>query len=489
MSAEPASTPENLWRRLSRAIRLSMAARLAVVALVATFVLIAVAFTAHALFSRQLQGLLIDPELSSAIDHLMANAAPEIGGEIGLRDAPFDPRYLQPGSGYYYEIARVDQGFDVQHRSGSLYDVTIAFTPEQIAQLMAPAADGAVIVRYLDLDEGPDGWPLRVAGRTAQIPDLEGSYLFIVANAPSVTLGPARDLVAAAFSAFIALCVAAVAAVALLQVHFGLEPLRKLQRDIAAVRRGQAESLTGDYAAELTPLANELNALVSHNREVVERARRHVGNLAHALKTPIAVLKNAAEDGGASGPMLKTTVSEMERFVERQLRRARVAARAEARAGVEAGSIGYRTPVKQNLEDLIFMMEQRYEHEKALDISLEAPSDVTFRGEREDLLEMAANLVDNACKYGKSQVIVRVTPPQTPGGLFEISVEDDGEGLTEEKIALVMQRGARLDEAAPGQGLGLSILSEAVALYAGELIFERASLGGLKARLRLPATD
>jgi signal transduction histidine kinase len=330
---------------------------------------------------------------------------------------------------------------------------------------------------------------VRVAGRAGQIPNVNGRYLFVAAEATNTTLGPAANLVAVAFSAFVAFCAAAVASVALLQVHFGLEPLRKLSRDIASVRKGQAERLEGEYAEEVAPLADELNALLQHNREVVERARRHVGNLAHALKTPIAVLKNAADEGGASQTMLRGAGGDMERFVERQLRRARVAARAEARAGVHAVTLGYRTPVKENLEDLVFMMEQQYEHKKAIDIMLDAPGDVTFRGEREDLLEMAANLVDNACKYGKSQVAIRVEPPASPGGLFEIVVEDDGEGLTDEEIALVLERGARLDEAAPGQGLGLSILTEAVSLYAGELKFERSALGGLKARLRLPATD
>src|SRR5690606_15071690 len=125
-----------------------------------------------------------------------------------------------------------------------------------------------------------------------------------------------------------------------------------------------------------------------------------------ALKTPIAVLKNAAAEG-QNDAVLKQSIEEMEGFVERQLRRARVAARAEARAGAQASTIAYRTPVKQNLEDLVFMMEQKYDTQKAVDIAFEAEADVTFRGEREDLLEMAANLVDNACKYGKSIVVVR----------------------------------------------------------------------------------
>ncbi|MGE3930188.1 MAG: ATP-binding protein, partial [Hyphomonadaceae bacterium] len=273
------------------------------------------------------------------------------------------------------------------------------------------------------------------------------------------------------------------------QVRIGLEPLRQLRRDIASVRRGQSERLGGDYAAELQPVASELNALVDHNREVVERARRHVGNLAHALKTPIAVLKNAAAEGKAENAVLKQSIDEMEGFVERQLRRARVAARAEAGAGAQAATINYRTPVLTNLEDLVFMMEQKYDHQKAIDIALEANADATFRGEREDLLEMAANLLDNACKYGKSIVRVTLEPPADASGLLEIVVEDDGPGLRDQDLAQAMARGTRLDEAAPGQGLGLSILKDTADLYAGEVIFERSALGGLKARLRLPATD
>src|SRR5262249_5935149 len=157
-----------------------------------------------------------------------------------------------------------------------------------------------------------------------------------------------------------------------LQVRVGLEPLSQLRRDIAYVRRGQKERLEREYPAELQPVGAELNALLDHNREVVERARRHVGNLAHALKTPIAVLKNATADQNADESVLKQSINEMETFVERQLRRARVAARAEAKAGPQALTVGYRTPVKQNLEDLVFMMEQKYDHQKVIDISLEA---------------------------------------------------------------------------------------------------------------------
>ena len=480
----PVAPDEGMFGAFTGLIRRSLAARLLTIAIVSVIGLVAVGVIAHEQFNARLMRLLIDPEISSVADGLIGNAAPGLQGEIALRDLPYDPRYMQPLSGRYFQVARLaDNGaLDVEVISPSLFDVSIPLDEKVRAQLVGPNA--AAERRFLNIP-GPDGEPLRVILRVTSIPGLQGRYLFLVGVAPKTTIAPAANLVGWAFAIFVAFCAAMVAAATVLQVRIGLEPLSQLRRDIARVRRGDADRLDAEYPAELKPVAEELNALVDHNREVVERARRHVGNLAHALKTPIAVLKNAAAEGNEDA-VLKQSIEEMEGFVERQLRRARVAARADA----QAATIAYRTPVKQNLEDLVFMFEQKYDTQKAVDISLDAERDVTFRGEREDLLEMAANLIDNACKYGRAQVIVRLKPCAEGSGLFEIQVEDDGPGLSEADLARAMARGARLDEAAPGQGLGLSILKETVDLYAGELIFERsAELGGLSARLRLPATD
>ncbi len=486
-------TGEGVFKRFRKLFARSLAARLLTIALVSVTGLVAVGWIAHAQFNRQLLTLLIDPEIQSVADNLIGNAGPGLSGELALQDVPYDPRYSQPLSGRYFQIARIhepDGRLDVQVISPSLFDTTIRLDPDLQRRLTALGAPRGP--QFLDV-EGPDHAPLRLIARVEQIPRLQGRYLFLVGVAPQAIIAPAANLVGLAFAAFVALCALMVAAVTVLQVRIGLEPLHQLQRDIADVRRGQAERLAGEYPAELQPVTQELNALVDHNREVVERARRHVGNLAHALKTPIAVLKNAAAGAGAGAggddAVMKQSIEEMEGFVERQLRRARVAARAEARAGPQAATIAYRTPVLQNLEDLVFMMEQKYDHVKAIDISIEAESDVTFRGEREDLLEMVANLLDNACKYGDHTVIVRLLPSFQSNGLFEIIVEDDGPGLSASDIEKAMARGARLDEAAPGQGLGLSILKETVDLYGGQLVFERAQLGGLRARLLLPATD
>lgn len=478
-------TKPGLFARFRELIRHSLAARLITIAIVSVIGLVAMGWVAYAQFNAQMLRLLIDPEIESVADNLIGNAGPGLAGELVLRDLPYDPRYLQPLSGRYFQVSRIheDGMLETQVISPSLFDVAIPLDPKVQASLLEQGTGAGA--QFLTI-EGPDREKLRVIARIEQIPQLEGRYLFLVGVTPEAILAPAAGVVGFAFALFVAFCALMVAAVSLLQVRIGLEPLRALQRDIAAVRRGDAERLDRDYPAELEPVASELNALVDHNREVVERARRHVGNLAHALKTPIAVLKNAAGEGKADDGVMRQSIEEMEAFVERQLRRARVAARAEARSGA---TIAYRTPVLTNLEDLVFMMEQKYDHLKAIDISIETEGDVTFRGEREDLLEMVANLIDNACKYGTSQVVVRLLPSFESNGLFEIVVEDDGPGMTDEQIAKAMKRGARLDEAAPGQGLGLSILQETVELYAGELIFERAQLGGLKARLRLPATD
>ena len=482
------STPADPLSRFQHLIRRSLAARLLTIAVLSICSLVAGGVVAYDQFNRQMLRVLIDPELSAVADNLLGNSMRDPSGRLALRAAPYDPRYTEQLSGRYYQIVHIGEGraLEVRFRSDSLVGEDLQL--DEALRRRLTAQDAPLTAQYFNIT-GPLNEPLRLMARVQQVPELEGRHLFLVAVDPREALEDSRNFTGVAFAVFLTFCALIVTAISVLQVRIGLEPLRDLRRDIASVRRGDAERLVGEYPAELQPLAAELNALVDHNREVVERARRHVGNLAHALKTPIAVLKNATAGGQDDGAVVRQSVAEMESFVERQLRRARVAARAEAHAGAQASTIAYRTPVRRNLEDLVFMMEQKYDTLKAIDLSLEEGADVTFRGEREDLLEMVSNLVDNACKYGKSTVLIRLVPPNEANGLFEVVVEDDGPGLCDDDLARAMARGTRLDEAAPGQGLGLSILRETVDLYAGELYFERASLGGLKARLRLPATD
>jgi signal transduction histidine kinase len=270
------------------------------------------------------------------------------------------------------------------------------------------------------------------------------------------------------------------------QVRFGLAPLKRISQSLVAIRGGTAERLEGTFPEEIAPLARETNALIDANREIVERARTHVGNLAHALKTPLSVIVNEAVARGDDP--LATKVREqaavMRDQVQRHLERARIAARATV--------VGTVTEVAPVVTALARTMEKIH-RDRGIAIDVEAQRETRFRGERQDLDEMIGNLVDNACKWAQSRVAIevlaaRAETPQTAHSL-RIVVDDDGPGLTpsQRERVQVARRGNRLDETKPGSGLGLSIVTDLAALYGGALTLGTAPIGGLRAELVLPA--
>jgi signal transduction histidine kinase len=268
------------------------------------------------------------------------------------------------------------------------------------------------------------------------------------------------------------------------QVRFGLAPLKRISESLAAIRAGTAERLAGHFPVEIEPLARETNALIEANREIVERARTHVGNLAHALKTPLSVMVNEAAARGDDplAAKVREQTGIMRDQVARHLERARIAARATV--------VGSVTDVQPVVTGLRRTMEKIY-HPRGIAIDVEAPDGVRFRGERQDLEEMLGNLVDNACKWAQARVSVEVTPERAEGApvkpTVRIVVDDDGPGLTPAEREQVARRGQRLDESKPGSGLGLSIVLELAALYGGGLTLSNAPIGGLRAELVLPA--
>jgi signal transduction histidine kinase len=257
-------------------------------------------------------------------------------------------------------------------------------------------------------------------------------------------------------------------------VRFGLGPLRSLQRALANVRSGRARRLVGNYPDEVQLLVHELNALLDHNEKVVERARTHVGNLAHALKTPLSVLKNEiGKDGQGRG--LDTQLDAMQKHIDYYLRQARVAAR--------GGVVGVRTDVSPVVDDMLRTLAKMH-RDKAVNAQVAGDTDLVFRGERQDLDEMLGNLIENAFKWTRGRV--RVTLARA-GGNAVIDVEDDGPGIPLDQRATVFGRGHRADEAKPGAGLGLAIASDIAGMCGGSITLEDSDLGGLKARLTLPA--
>ena len=414
-----------------------------------------------------------DRRLSVYLKTLIADiAAPEIpiektGQMLG------EPLFELPLSGWYWQLTRLDGSKPEVISSRSLWDRGLPHLEDQQVQ---PGADGIRKSYVL----GPEDQRLRLVERDVDLGD-EGRFLVAVG-------GDAAELddEILAFDRAIAMTFAMLTAVLLLttlfQVRFGLAPLNRISRGLAAIRSGRAEKLEGSFPVEIEPLARETNALIDANREVVERARTHVGNLAHALKTPLSVMMNeaAAREDDPLATKVKEQTGIMRDQVTRHLERARIAARVAV-----VGSITDVAPVVQSLARTI----EKTHHDKNLAINLDIHGEFRFRGERQDLEEMVGNLVDNACKWAGSRVSIEVLLEQLEPNrqAVRIVVDDDGPGLTPAQRDRVARRGQRLDETKPGSGLGLSIVVELAGLYGGALNLGTAPIGGLRAELVLPA--
>lgn len=264
------------------------------------------------------------------------------------------------------------------------------------------------------------------------------------------------------------------------QVRRGLSPIDQLRTRLSAVHDGREQRVEGRYPTEVQPLVNDLNALLDHRERVVARALAKAGDLAHGLKTPLAVLSQEAARAAAAGHAdLAATI---DRQVDRMRRQVDVHL-AHARAYASGAAPGARCSVADAAAGLARTL-LRLHAERQLDIRVDVPAEQSLRGEREDLDEMLGNLLDNACKWAASSVAVASS---THEGSVVITVDDDGPGLAPELREEVLQRGVRADQAAPGSGLGLAIVRDLAELYGGTIALDSSPLGGLRARLQLPA--
>jgi signal transduction histidine kinase len=412
----------------------------------------------------------VDQTLGELTDNLLTYSTVENGQVF----APplTDERALRAYSGRYWEIAEIgpDGKLRPVARSYSLFDAVLNAPEDLAARFKArPGKPVSYDIR------GPLNEPLRARAQQAWLLGRKAPVIFLAAEDRTSIDRDVRGFVAATAGAFILLGAGLIAAI-VIQVRVGLRPLFELRREVADVRRGKAERLAETYPSELTPLAQELNALVVHNQEVVERQRTHVGNLAHALKTPISVMLTEADQ--RPGPLAEVVTRQTEAMrqqVDHHLRRARAAARTQGQ--------GERTSVAEVLDELSRTLERIFQ-DKGVSIDWDSPEDIYFLGERQDLLEIAGNAIENACKWCKSKVRVRAEAlgPER----FRLVVEDDGAGLPPDRREDVLRRGARLDETAPGSGLGLSIIDELARAYGSVLTLGDSALGGLRLETDLP---
>lgn len=416
-----------------------------------------------------------DQTLSELVDNLVSGTTFVEGDPRA--PALTDERALRAYSGRYWEIARLapnDQIAPTQQKSRSLWDSDLAVPAEVLRQLKARPGKA---VPYNT--RGPLGEPLRAVAAERRLPDYPAAPLIFLAGEDRTPIDrDVRGFITATAVAFLLLGLGLIVAV-VIQVRVGLRPLFDLRREVASVRRGKAERLSRTYPSELTPLADELNALVAHNQETVERQRTHVGNLAHALKTPISVmLAEAAQRPGPLADVVARQAEAMRQQVDHHLRRARAAARTQGQ--------GERTDVAEVLDELARTLERIF-RAKDVTIDWDAPDDLFFSGERQDLQEIAGNAAENACKWGRSKV--RMRAEAIDARRLRLTVEDDGAGLPPEQREAVVRRGARLDENAPGSGLGLSILDELARAYGGAMALGDSPLGGLKVEVELPRAE
>jgi signal transduction histidine kinase len=416
-----------------------------------------------------------EAQLRVQLDQLTAAFEPDGGRAARLKSPLSDPRWQTPYSGLYWQIEALDPQTTAAAtvlRSRSLWDFELQLPRDQLQPQE----------RHSHRLGGPAGQPLRALERRVQFAGLGQSWRLVVAADET-----ALDAAVAAFSGqlvlFLFILAAALLLAAWLQVSLGLRPLRALQASLKAVRQGQAQRLQGGYPLEVEPLVQDFNRVLDQSEQVVARARQLAGNLAHAIKTPLAVMANLAEDDSIDratlARQLREQVANVRQQVDWHLHRSR-----SSRAGLP----GLQAAVQPVLEGLVRVMRKVHAHREdrpELSVELEpVPAGLCFAGEEQDLQEMVGNLLDNGCKWARSRVRVRARVEQ---GLLIIAIDDDGPGLSAEQRQAVFERGVRADERMPGSGLGLAIVRESAALYQGSVALQPSGLGGLRAELRLAA--
>ncbi len=433
---------------------------------------VAIGFLLHHFLQRQ-----VDERLDTQIVFLASTLRADRDGRLSLSGNADGPPFDRPGRGWYWQVSGPRNVIRARALGSDALDVPPLTTPSPppppppSPPSSPPPGPRPPGPPPLPADgPGPGGDALHFRVKTVTV---DGVRAEIVAAAPRTAVrGPLLDALAILGLALAALGAALLLAM-LLQVRLGLRPLARLRAAVADVRAGRSERLPADQPAEVRPLVAELNALLDQNAANLERARRHVANLAHGLKTPLATLGLAL-----SRSELAPLVDVMDRRIRHHLGRARAAAL--------AGPVRTRTPVAERLEALGAVLS-KVNAARRIALSIEVPAAAAVACEQQDFDEIAGNLMENAFKWAHGAVAVRAS--EGPGRLLSLTIDDDGDGLTPEQIQRVLQPGQRLDESAPGFGFGLSITRELVELYGGNLEFARAPQGGLRVVLSLPRAE
>jgi two-component system sensor histidine kinase PhoQ len=408
--------------------------------------------------------------LQAHVYALLAGASEDADGRMLLPEAPSDPRFSNALSGLY-ALVRDDAG-DFTWRSPSLTGQEWEFLQRQNA--------GERAFDRLSLG-GRELYVINFGIAWEDYLGQERRYTFAVATDSEPLLTEIKGFRNTLGSWLGALALMLLAAQGLI-LRWGLRPLRQAAEDLRLIEAGESDRLNGPYPLELRGLTSNLNTLIASAQANQQRYRNSLGDLAHSMKTPLAILRNAADEVAADEAFnitVREQVERMDDIVQHQLRRAAAAGRS---------TLGRAVPAPALIERLSRSLQKVY-RDKAISMEMDLAPDSRFFGDEADLMEVLGNLMENAFKYGKKQVRVSCMPlsleAATRPGLC-VSIEDDGCGIAADQVASVMQRGRRMDQSQPGQGIGLSVAAEILAVYDGRIDVASSVLGGAHIRVEFP---
>jgi signal transduction histidine kinase len=412
---------------------------------------IALAFSFRSVVSED-----FDNRLRDALLTLIGAVEVTPGGALTLARPLNDDRFEQVYSGWYWIV---DSQRDPPLRSRSLWDLPFAVVPQ--------AVSATAQLRTL---EDRSGNSVRVAEQTVELSGLNSPVTFAITGNLAQLSSATRDFNRLLWLSLIALATGLIIAI-VTQVSFGLRPLQRVASEVERIRTRQQTHLQTTGLSDIDLLVNQVNTLIDHDRAQLERSRGNAADLAHALKTPLAILRTSFD--GAQHEEQRTQLDSVQRLIDRQLARA-------ASSGPRPGVV---TDVENTLKGMIDGL-RRMHASRALQLGYTCAPGLQFAGDAEDLQEMLGNVLDNACKWARTRVLVKAALAE---GELSVVVDDDGPGMTDAEASQATARGQRFDEQTPGTGLGLAIVSDLIEMYEGSIELSRGELGGTRVTLRLPS--
>lgn len=397
-------------------------------------------------------------QLGLTMDELTANIETNNHGALIMAERLSDPRLNQPYSGIYWRASTQDQII----RSRSLWDKDLTIKRSPIHTSVKGPKEEKLI--YIEQD--------------IYLPEISDPVTITIGMNDNSLESTLNQLTGQVWLILLLLFVGVLLLIGI-QVSWSLLPLNKMQRELALLRKGEQQGLSDNYPKEVSPLVSDLNALLFHYQELLERARNHAGNLSHALKTPLSVLKNEIERlPDDEKKLLQEPIHQIQSQIDYHLGRARMAG--------AMNILSVKSSPCERVEAIAMAFDKVYADNNVTMVNeLDLELDVAV--EKTDLDEMLGNLLENSYKWARS--IIRVHAKDLTDGNVELIVEDDGQGIPEEKLEQVTKRGVRLDETTPGTGLGLNIVNEMAHSYRGSLTLGKSSMGGLRASLILKVSQ